>query len=237
MANFDLKNFADGAIKIFDYIVSNPWVKIIEFVLKISLLAILFLGIYNYKEIIHWGYEVIVQVEDETHDKLMEHRLSIEDDIDDLLERICVETGADAAFIFEFHNGTNNLSGMPFFYMDMTYEKIIADDKPLYSVNAWKNIPVTGYPFISKNYRNGIYIGDVNDVATMDTSFSYKLLSQGTQKIGALVMQGTRCPIGVIGISTGSDFSLPDSEIEKILIKYSHQIVVKLDADLIESNR
>ena len=83
----------------------------------------------------------------------------------DKLERICYETGADAAFVLEFHNGTNNLSGMPFFYMDMTYEKIIANDKPLYSVNAWKNIPITGYPFISKYYKDGIFIGSAEEIA------------------------------------------------------------------------
>ena len=138
MANFDLKNFADGAIKIFDYVVSNPWTKFLEFIFKMVLVASICIGVYNYKEIIHWVAETIITTQEEEHDRLMAHRLSIEDEINTLLERICYETGADAAFIFEFHNGTNNLSGMPFFYMDMTYEKIIANDKllvPLWNSN------------------------------------------------------------------------------------------------------
>lgn len=236
MANFDLKNFADGVIKIFDYVVSNPWTKFLEFLLKMSLISIIFVGIYNYKDVIHLVSESIITAQDEEHDRLMEHRLSIEGEIDNLLERICYETGADAAFILEFHNGTNNLSGMPFFYMDMTYEKIVATDKPLYSVNAWKNIPVTGYPFISKYYKKGIFIGDAVDVAQLDAAFSHKLLSQGTNRIGALVMDGQKTPIGILGISTGSNFSINNSEIERILIRYSHQIVTKLDAHYVQNN-
>lgn len=235
MANFDLKNFADGAIKIFDYVVSNPWTKFLEFIFKMVLLATICIGVYNYKEIVHWVAETIITVQEDEHDRLMEHRLSIEDDINNLLERICYETGADAAFILEFHNGTNNLSGMPFFYMDMTYERIVAHDKPLYSVNAWKNIPITGYPFISKYYKEGIFIGGAEEIAKMDSAFSHKLLSQGTNRIGALVMEGQKTPIGIIGISTGGDFSISEGEIERILIRYSHQIVTKLDAHYIQS--
>ena len=123
---------------------------------------------------------------------------------------------------------------MPFFYMDMTYEHIESDNKPLYGVSAWKNIPIAGYPFITKHYKEGFYIGDANDIEMEDKALKYKLLSQGTNKIGVMLMHGQKQPIGVIGISSGESFSKCDAEIEAILIKYTQKVLLKLDAELLK---
>lgn len=234
MSKIDLKNFSDGLIQLFDYVAKNPFVKLLNVVVKIALLAAIALSIINYKEIVRTAYEIVVDVESDEHQKLMEHRLNIDDDMNLLLKELCVNTGADAAFIFEFHNGSNNLSGMPFFYMDMTYEHIESDNKPLYGVSAWKNIPIAGYPFITKHYKEGFYIGDVNDIEMEDKALKYKLLSQGTNKIGVMLMHGQKQPIGVIGISSGESFSKCDAEIETILIKYTQKVLLKLDAELLK---
>lgn len=233
MASFDFKNFSDGIIQLFDYVAKNPFVKILNVVVKLALLTAIALSIINYKDIIKIGYEIVTQVEDDQHTKLMQHRLEIDPEMNAMLKELCDKTGADAAFIFEFHNGSNNLSGLPFFYMDMTYEYIAADDKPLYGVNAWKNIPIAGYPFITNYYKEGIFIGGVDDIETQDKALKYKLLSQGTEKIGVMVMHGTKHPIGVIGISTGKDFKACNAEIESLLIKYTQKVLLKLDAHVL----
>ena len=230
MASFDFKNFSDGIIQLFDYVAKNPFVKILNVVVKLALLTTIALSIINYKDIIKIGYEIVTQVEDDQHTKLMQHRLEIDPEMNAMLKELCDKTGADAAFIFEFHNGSNNLSGLPFFYMDMTYEYIAADDKPLYGVNAWKNIPIAGYPFITNYYKEGFFIGSVEDVEAQDKALKYKLLSQGTEKIGVMIMHGAKHPIGVIGISTGKDFKVCDTEIESLLIKYTQKVLLKLDA-------
>lgn len=231
MANMNINNFAEGIIKLFDYINKNPFLKILESVIKFAIIVTIFLSIVRYKEVIRWVHSTVNDIEIVEHNKLMEHRLSIDSDIAHLLTELCKETGADASFIFEFHNGTNNLSGMPFFYMDMTYEHVACDDKPLYGVNAWKNIPVSGYPFIGNYYERGFYIGDVEDISKIDKSFAYKLLSQGTNKIGSMIMYGKKQPIGLIGISSGDTFNISDADIERILIKYCQKIAIKLDAE------
>ena len=229
-----MKNFSDGLIQLFDYIAKNPFVKLLNVVVKLAILAAIALTIINYKGIIKEVHEIFVTVERDEHQRLMDHRLSIDEEMNNILKELCVETGADAAFIFEFHNGSNNLSGMPFFYMDMTYEHIHADNKPLYGVSAWKNIPIAGYPFIMKHYTEGYYIGHVEDIDMEDKALKYKLLSQGTEKIGVMLMHGRKQPIGVIGISTGKDFSKCDIEVESLLIKYTQRVLLKLDAELLK---
>lgn len=234
MSKIDLKNFSDGLIQLFDYVAKNPFIKLLDVVVKIALLAAIALSIINYKEIIKIGYDIIVQVEDDNHSRLMNHRLEIDSEMNDILKELCDKTGADAAFIFEFHNGSNNLSGLPFFYMDMTYEHISADDKPLYGVNAWKNIPIAGYPFITNYYKEGFFIGSVDDIEAEDKALKYKLLSQGTEKIGVMIMHGQKHPIGVIGISSGTNFTKCNAEIESLLIKYTQRVLLKLDAQVIK---
>lgn len=234
MSSFDVKNFADGIIKIFDYIAKNPFLKLLEVVVKIAIFVSIFLSIVRFEDVIKWVYKKVNHIEVSEHNKLMEHRLSIDSDMSLLLKELCEETGASASFVFEFHNGTNNLSGLPFFYMDMTYEHIACNDKPLYGVNAWKNIPVSGYPFISRYYDRGFFIGGIDDIEKIDKSFTYKLLSQGTTKIGAMIMYGKTQPIGLIGISTGENFVADDKDIEAILLKYCQKIAIKLDADAVK---
>lgn len=234
MASFDFKNFSDGFVNIFEYIAKNSFLKLLDIVIKLCILATIALSIINYKEIIKMGYEIVVDVADDNHQKLMEYRISIDDEMNNLLKEMCIETNAEAAFIFEFHNGSNNLSGLPFFYMDMTYEYVYSDNKPLYGVSAWKNIPIAGYPFIGKHYKEGFFIGDVDEIDKEDKALKYKILSQGSSKIGVILMHGKKQPIGILGISTGTDFSKSDVEIESFLIKYTQKVLLKLDAEVIK---
>ena len=42
MSKIDLKNFSDGLIQLFDYVAKNPFVKLLNVVVKIALLAAIF---------------------------------------------------------------------------------------------------------------------------------------------------------------------------------------------------
>ena len=50
------------------------------------------------------------------------------------------------------------------------------------------------YSFISKHYKDGIFVGDANTIFEEDEAFAHKLLSQGTTTIGAIIMHGKNEP-------------------------------------------
>src|ERR1039458_6090126 len=47
--------------------------------------------------------------------------------VDAILYKLLVQSGADRAFVIEMHNGTDNPTGLPFAFGDMTYEKLRSD--------------------------------------------------------------------------------------------------------------
>ena len=62
------------------------------------------------------------------------------------------EVNASRAFLFEAHNGGNNLNGLPFLYVDMTY------DEPRHDLvriqDEYKNISQSRFDFMNKIYQN-----------------------------------------------------------------------------------
>ena len=240
MASLNLKDFTSGLINAIEYIKNNSFIKITSVVLQIAFWIVILISAVNYKEVISWMTDISDEISDTRHKELMDYRFSINDEIHGLLENLCHDTGAKGAWIFEFHNGSNNLSGLPFFFMNMTYEIVAAKDVPLYSTTAWQDIPVSGYSFISKHYKEGIYIGDAENIFNEDEAFAHKLLSQGTSHIAAIIMHGKNEPIGILGISTNDKFNVDEIEIQRLLIRYSQRITSKLDVkalDLRQNNK
>lgn len=239
MNNFDLKGISDGIIQIFDYIAKSPFLKIIDIIIKVSLMLLITLSILNYENLIKFGHDVIIKNENVEHQELMDYRFKIDEEINSLLQDVYIKTGTDVSFIFEFHNGSNNLSGLPFYYLDMTYEQVNKNRinsaiRPLYGKDAWKNIPVMGFPLITKAYNYGFYMGDVEEIGVEDQALKYKLLTQGTNKIAIILLMGINRPIGFLGVSVTDNFIKSEKEIKGILIKYSQIFSYKLDADRIK---
>ena len=113
---------ADSIIKFIEYLKQNSLIKLTNYVLVVAFWIILIVSAFNYREVFGWVYETATKIAIEDHDRLTDYRISISDDIDNMLKDICSETGGTRAYILEFHNGTNNPTGLPFNYMNMTYE-------------------------------------------------------------------------------------------------------------------
>ena len=234
MATLNLKDFTTGLINAIEYVKQNNFFKITSVVLQIAFWIMILVSAVNYDRIFNWIVDRTTEVDKIRHKTLMDYRFSINDEIHGLLEQMCHDTGAKGAWIFEFHNGSNNLSGLPFFFMNMTYEVVSTKDVPLYSTSAWQDIPVSGYSFISKHYKDGIFVGDANTIFEEDEAFAHKILSQGTTTIAAIIMHGKNEPIGILGISTNDNFTVDTVDLQRILIRYSQRITSKLDVKALD---
>ena len=234
MATINLKDFTSGLINAIEYVKKNNFFKITLVVLQIAFWLAILVSAANYDRILNWIVDKSNEIEELQHKELMDYRFSINDEIHGLLEQMCHDTGAKGAWIFEFHNGSNNLSGLPFFFMNMTYEIVSAKDVPLYSTSAWQDIPVSGYSFISRHYKDGIFIGNADTIFKEDEAFAHKLLSQGTTTIAAIIMHGKNEPIGILGVSTNDNFNIDTVNLQRILIRYSQRITSKLDVKALD---
>lgn len=59
-----------------------------------------------------------------SHDELIDLRKKVGEDIEELLEKALIKTGAGKVCVFEYHNGTTSLGGLPFLKMSNTYEVV-----------------------------------------------------------------------------------------------------------------
>lgn len=145
----------------------------------------------------------IKQQEKEEHEKLINRRINISSDIRHELKDLLIKLGASRASVCEMHNGTNNLAGIPFLYLDMTYEeRIPAVD---FVMDEYRNFNMNKYPFITNHIRQGSWIGSLQDVEREDAHLAAKL-KFGDSNYGAFVaLRGSRSIIGLLAVTFHTD--------------------------------
>ena len=194
---FSLKDIADGAIKIVDYVKQQGFFSITKVVLEVGFWILIVAAALNYENIVKSLYRTATEISIEDHTRLMNHRLLINDDVNKIISNVYKTVGANKGWIFEFHNGSKNLTGMPFYYMDMTYEQLNIECA-IPTKNNWIDVSLSYYPFISHAYSTGYYVGSVDDIMKYDELFAYKLKSENVQYVAALLIYGKKEPLGMI---------------------------------------
>lgn len=218
----------DSIVNFIEYIKTNSFFKITKYVLYICIWIIMILCAINYTSVFEWFYMTSAQITDTRHDKLTEYRIKIGPEIDKILHELCIEANGTRSFILEFHNGTNNPAGLPFYYMNMTYEW--TDMEKTYSgASEWSELLISRFPLVSTCFSNGIYVGHVNDIEKIDQSLAHKLKAVDVDYIGCIMLYGKNKPIGILGISTGEKPLTTYNEIRTLLYKYSQRIIKLLD--------
>ena len=145
-----------------------------------------------------WFYQKIEDYINDQHIKAMEKRLNADLVVRAELDNLLLRTDAEYAVVFESHNGSNNLSGLPFLFVDMVYEQHADDSYPI--IEEWQNVPTSRYPFLVKVWKEGYWYGPIEDLKEIDTGFYHKLKADNVNYLALVKLHGVRNPIGFIGI-------------------------------------
>ena len=127
--------------------------------------------------------KVQLELQKKIHDYEMNMRLQNTSALNNLVVQLMYETNADRVLLAEYHNGSSNVSGIPFLKWSVTFESF--KDKMGFSVaNDYQQQQITLYPFITHIGENYLYRGYVDaDLKKIDKSYAYKLLSHGIEYI------------------------------------------------------
>lgn len=88
-------------------------------ILRYVILALVVIGLLNFRSIVKFGIEVVGQLQEEIHnDKLMK-RDELMGELLPLLSEFRGYCSADRILYFEYHNSKENLVGIPFKYLDL----------------------------------------------------------------------------------------------------------------------
>lgn len=164
---------------------------------------------------------------EEKHVYSNEYRMKSIPLIRSYLNQLAFETSADRAFIIEYHNGKSNASGLQWLYGDMTFVNDSIDDVS----DEYQNVSLTKYPIFYELYKDGLWIGDMDELREIDPKFTLKLQVNDVERVGLYMIYGSDlCQIGILGVSyTHSDVDFDASEIKRYLHKFATSISPLLD--------
>lgn len=141
------------------------------------------------------------------HDDLVKYRISIDPDIKNTLKDVLIKLNAGRVTICEMHNGTNNLSGLPFIYADMTYE--VESPECGYISDEYKNFGMARYPFIGLHFNEGFTLKTVDEITQEDVRLATQLRLSNVHYFAGMVLNGVHNPLGFLTVTFPADADLP----------------------------
>ena len=120
---------------------------------------------------------------------------------------------ADRVFIFELHNGKKNITGLPFRYVDMSYEVANRENGVDRCYRKYQDVPLNMYTFPSYMYKEKFFVGTADEVEAFDYDFAKCMKEDGGKYVSFIYLNGTDEPLGFMGISFHRADNLPDDKV------------------------
>ena len=215
-----------------DTIADASWKRLFKvFIVVFFFLAVFTIGLYAYnvvsdKEMTKELTHKMMQEKKEEGIRDFVVTPKIQKDIDILLYTL----NADRVFLFEFHNGKKNISGLPFKYADMTYEVANIERKVDRVYSKYQDVPLTMYKYPDYMYKQKLIIGTIEEIEKLDYEFAKCIKEDGGEYIAITYLNGTDGPLGFLGVSFHKTEYAPDEKtIEGKIMFYSKTISELID--------
>ena len=136
-----------------------------------------------------------------THSETVKTRLKITPEVKSVLNALLLQTHASRAYVFEFHNGTTSLGGLPFIYMSNTYE--VLGQTASSQMHARQHMPFTLYDsLITHLIQQDVVTVDIRNKSDAFDAIIYETLDKRgtTVLIGTKLLDEHKRVIGFLGI-------------------------------------
>lgn len=169
------------------------------------------------------------------HDEAVVHRREIKPEIDFILKNAIVRFGADRSFIMELHNGTNNTSGLPFLYAEMTYEEVRSGYSHV--DDGYMSMNLSRYDFPMYIEKHKIWCGPTEDLKSIDEKFAHRVLADGVSYIGMIAINGYNHELGLFGVTYCDGHTPPDNvDLSKGLMTEVQRLSILLDGYKVDND-
>lgn len=163
------------------------------------------------------------------HDIALDKRKKIKPQVDKILKDILNSLDADRSFIIEMHNGTNNTSGLPFLYGEMTYEDV--SDGIEHIDGDYINLALSRFSFPTYMEKEHLWIGTIDELSKIDDKLSKRLISNDVTYIAICHIHGLNNEIGYFGITyCNNKPPKPRSEIVTKILNSTQKLSILLDS-------
>lgn len=166
------------------------------------------------------------------HDIALDKRRKIKPQVDKILFETLNSLDADRVFIIEMHNGTNNVSGLPFLYGEMTYEDVgegiehIDED--------YINLALSRFNFPTYMEKEHLWIGTIEELSKIDDKLSKRLVSNDVTYIALCHIHGLNNELGYFGVTyCNNKQPKARSEIVSRMLNNTQRLSTLLDSSIV----
>lgn len=142
--------------------------------------------------------ETVSDAREQRHTDGAAMRLKADENIRGELTGLLETTGADRAFVLEFHNGSSNLaSGLPFIYLDLTLD-VGADGLAPLRDGEFKDLRTAQYPLVGVLLDKGYWYGTLDEVKDVDTRLWYHLAGHDVSELAVMTLWNGQAATGFL---------------------------------------
>ena len=124
------------------------------------------------------------------------------------LDKFKIKTDASWVSIWELHNSTNNLDGMPFLFASLTYESMNPALTPI--AEQFDNVRLSLYPLASYLREKEMWYGSVEDIKEVDNTAYYRAKALGIKYLGFRMMEIEGSPNAVLSFAYVEGADIPN---------------------------
>ena len=127
------------------------------------------------------------QYREAKHAEKMAERMNNTPLIQAELDKFRIKTDASWVSVWELHNSTNNLDGMPFLFASLTYESMNPALTPI--AEQFDNVRLSLYPLGTYLREREMWHGSVEDLKEVDNTAYYRAKALGIKYLGFRLME------------------------------------------------
>ena len=152
----------------------------------------------------------------------MEERMNNTPYIQAELDKFRLQYNASWVSVWEMHNSTNNLDGLPFLFASLTYESMNPALTPI--ADQFDNVRLSLYPLTSYLRSNEMWYGNVEELQEIDNSAYYRAKALGISFLGFKMMETENTPNAVMSFAFVGTETPPTNDFVQSWILASYKI-------------
>ena len=159
------------------------------------------------------------EIKQKNHTESVLKRINNEPQIREAVINLRGELDADRVYILETHNGGENLSSLPFLYVDLTYAE--PRNQASWMEDEYKNVRLSRYPWATEVFKSTYWSDDIENLDELDPELYLRLKSEGAKFMAVMMLYGTYNPCGVVGVVYTDEDHPSDEQIKRVLMRYA----------------
>lgn len=167
------------------------------------------------------------EIKQKNHTESVLKRINNEPQIREAVINLRSELDADRVYILETHNGGENLSSLPFLYVDLTYAE--PRNQASWMEDEYKNVRLSRYPWATEVFKSTYWSDDIENLDELDPELYLRLKSEGAKFMAVMMLYGTYNPCGVVGVVYTDDDHPSDEQIKRVLMRYATSLSTLLN--------